>query len=334
MKTLHPQPPSSPISDPSSQLPWEDEGPLEDRTEKLILHSKRTARQSKKLQKKKRNTEPKGLLDLPYELVIEFLSYLRPSDVFRLSRVSKTLHGFITQETSTIVKHIICRRYQCLEKCFRYPVLLESMDPSVHSILQSEERQEIIGIHKKPYQHILPSDPNIVCTCLTCMLRWNALCLVIDFAHWQPNLEKGEPIPMIPRGTQPQWNTDLIVANAAIVSKALRSPLWHALILEVHLNSTVCSIRRHGENKGNKRRRFHMTKEDELSGTDYFLERSGPPSLDFPFHRDNYYMLEAYMPNRGWNREKETWMYVPADQHDRDVEALLKWIERRRLQGS
>jgi hypothetical protein len=68
-----------------------------------------------------------------------------------------------------------------------------------------------------------------------------------------------------------------------------------------------------------------MTTEDELAETDLFLDRSGPPTVDFPFHRDNYYMLEAYLPNRAWNGEDQRWMYMPADQHDRDIAYLLKW---------
>ncbi len=72
-----------------------------------------------------------------------------------------------------------------------------------------------------------------------------------------------------------------------------------------------------------------MSLDDVKSETDLFLERSGPPSLDFPFHRDNYYMLEAYLPNRGWNAEVAEWRYMPASQHDRDVEFVRTWARRR-----
>jgi hypothetical protein len=85
-----------------------------------------------------------------------------------------------------------------------------------------------------------------------------------------------------------------------------------------------------------------MDVEDVRAETDGFLERSGPPSLDFPFHRDGYYMLEgkfliscwigggrrltcvslAYLPNRGWNKDENRWMYLPASQHERDVEMV------------
>ncbi|KAK6953336.1 hypothetical protein Daesc_005639 [Daldinia eschscholtzii] len=287
----------------------EDEklGELEDKTEALTLH----------------------LLSLPYELVLEILALLRPSDVFNLQRVNRSFYQFIIQEEHRVSRAITSWRYVCLEKCFRLPVLMEQVDPSVHAMIRSPERQELLIIHKKPYQHIQSPNPKEICTCLTCLLRWSALCFVADFAHWQRNLDVGEPIPMIPRGRHPAWNQDLIASNAAIVRKALRSPLWHARLLEAHLDSTTRSISRHAANKGNKRRRFRMTKEDMESGSDLFLEKTGPPSFDFPFHRDNYYMLEAYLPNRGWSAENNRWMYVPAEQHDIDIQYIVNWSRRR-----
>lgn len=83
------------------------------------------------------------------------------------------------------------------------------------------------------------------------------------------------------------------------------------------------SIRRHASNKGNRRRRFLLTDADETAGTDAFFERSGPPTIDYPYHRDNYYMLEAYLPNRSWSGDAKRWLYVPADQHARDVAHIM-----------
>ena len=71
-----------------------------------------------------------------------------------------------------------------------------------------------------------------------------------------------------------------------------------------------------------------MTIQDAAAENDDFLNRSGPPSLAFPFHRDNYYMLEAYLPNRGWNSDASEWRYMPATQHDRDVEFVKAWAKR------
>lgn len=293
----------------------------------LILHSRRTERLRKKQVKKQNRPLPEfcNLLDLPYELLMEVLALLYPSDLVRLSRTNKTLRDFIVQEEQTLARHIIKWRYPCLEKCFRIPILLEEVDPDFRPALQNPERH---GFLKRPYQHVLSPNPDHLCTCLTCQLRWNSLCLAVDFAHFQGHLDRGDPMPMIPRGRNPTWNQKLVKANAEVVAKALREPLWYACILEAHLNSTVRSIKRHSENKGNRRRRFRMTKEDEQAGTDLFLERSGPPTVDFPFHRDNYYMLEAYLPNRGWNGDEGRWMYMDARQHDNDVAMLARWYQR------
>ncbi|KAI1184766.1 hypothetical protein F5B17DRAFT_410742 [Nemania serpens] len=313
----------------------EELGMLEDKTVALAIRSKRTERvrkkQTKKSMKAKVKDAPQDFLRLlPYELIMEILVLLRPSDLFRLQRASKPFHDFIAQEETRLARAVSCWRYSSLEKCFRRPVLLADVDPAVHDLLQMAERQEVLTIHKKPYQHIRPPEPTEVCTCLTCTLRWSALAVIIDFAHWQQHLDDGEPIPMVPRGKFPQWNQTLIDAHATIVRKALYSPLWHARLLEAQLDSTTRSIRRHAANKGNKRRRFRMTEEDVDSGTDLFLARSGPPSFDIPYHRDNYYLLETFMPNRCWSQDHSRWLYVPAEQHDRDIEFVVMWAERRR----
>jgi hypothetical protein len=301
----------------------------------LKVYSRRTERQRKK-QIKKLSKEmvdhhpPKpGIFALPYEIIVDILSLLRPSDLFRLSRTSHALQEFVTEQQGTLAHNIITWRYPSLQKCLRPPVLLDNVDSSLHPLLQNKKRQGMLDIHRRPYQHIQPFDPAFTCTCLTCILQWNALCLVVDFAYWQHFLERGEPIKMYPRGGQPPpWNEELIARNAHVVINALHNPLWYACILEAHLNSTILAIRRHSQNKGNKRKRFDMTREDSQSGTDSFLERKGPPTMDFPFHRDNYYMLETFLPNRGWNGDEGRWMYVPVDQHAKDLEML------RRMQGS
>lgn len=275
--------------------------PLVDRTSVIPLVSRRTIRQQQKKASRQTSREASReratLPDLPSELVLEILSYLRPSDVFKLSRTSKTIRRFTTESQWNIATSIIHRRYFALAKCFQLPVRLDDIENEggVIEALQSEERQEILSIHKKPYQHIKVPDPKAICTCLTCILAWNQLCVVVDFARWQDNLEADpiRPLPVIPRGKAPKWNQKLIDQNATVVEKAIGNKLWYARILECHLDTTTRSIRRHGDNKGNKRKRFRMTAEDVAAETDAFLERSGPPSLDFPYMRDNFYMLEG-----------------------------------------
>lgn len=309
----------------------------------LTVFSKKSERLRKKQQLRRgktRDSQPITLLDLPFDIIIQVLSYLRPSDIFRLSRSCRSLHGFLLEEhPARIARSIVRWRYPSLEKCMRLPVLVSEIEEDVYrDALQDQERLKGHDVRRRPYyQHIKAPDPDVVCTCLTCVLRWNVLCLAVDFAHWQANLDTNEPLPMIARGRQPEWNNKLLDAHASVVEKAMRplagggsSALWHAVILEAHLDSTVRSVRRHSANKFNKRARFRMTAQDAASGTDEFLQRSGPPSLDFPFHRDNYYMLEAYLPNRSWFSEEGRWGYMPAEQHDKDLEQLRRWVSWRR----
>ncbi|KAI1846299.1 hypothetical protein JX266_007504 [Neoarthrinium moseri] len=305
--------------------------PLEDKTEPLTKRSKRTERAEKKnkLKAKKPKPQHRHLLDLPYELVLGILQFCRPSDIFNLGRVSREYHTVVTQDGDRLAKVICDFRYDCLQRCFQTPVLLKDVDPEVYPALHSMDRSELKMALKRPYQHVQPLDPNLICTCFICILRWTCLCIIPDFAHWQNDLDAGEPIPMIPRGTHPEWNKELVEKHAAIVRKALYSPLWHARLLEEHLKSTTRSISRHAANKGNKRRRFRMTKEDIDSGTDQFLARSGPPTADLPFIRDNYYMLEAFLPNRGWSSEGNRWNYVPKEQHDTDLNIAVAWAKWR-----
>ncbi|ROV89721.1 hypothetical protein VMCG_10334 [Cytospora schulzeri] len=303
----------------------------------LTVFSKRSERQRKKhqLKRSKPRGENSSLLDLPFDILVHVLAFLRPSDVFRLSRTCRPLNVFLLVDHAALISRSIVRwRYSCLEKCIRLPVLISDIDDlHLQALLQARERQEKLDIHRRPYyQHVKPPDPSLVCTCLTCVLRWNILCLAVDFAHWQGNLDAGDPLPVIPRGRQPEWNSNLLNSHAAVVEKAVNpslggraSHLWYAAILEAHLDSTIRSIRRHSANKGNRRPRFRMTPSDVVSGTDDFLQRSGPPSADFPFHRDNYYMLEAYLPNRCWFKEQGRWGYMPAEQHERDLEQIKRW---------
>lgn len=300
----------------------------------LTKRSKRTDRLKKRQEKlagKKASQKNKalGFFDLPAELLFNIIAFLRPSSVLVLMRACQSLRRFILEEESFLAREIIARRYPALEKCFRLPALLSTIeDESARAALLCPER--LFSIRKyHTWTHIPSPDPDFICSCLTCLLRWNSLAVALDFAYWQPNLNDGEPIPMIARGTHPRWNTDLTERHDSILRGALASPLWYARLLELHLASMAGSIRRQGQNKGNRRRRYLMTPADEADGTDAFLERNGPPTVDFPVHRDNYYMLEAYLPNRGWNAEEKRWMYMP-DWHWRDLELL---VERARAEA-
>ena len=316
----------------------EGEEELVDLTEALALRSKRTERRRRKRETKDAKSRSRGaaagLLNLPYEITMHILTMLRPSDVFCLSRTNKAFSFFVQEQEETLVRDITAARYACLSRCFRVPVLLKNMEPALCRHLKDAERHDKWYTSQRGFQHIAAWDKETMCSCGSCILRWNTLCVAVDFAHWQDDLDKGKPLPTIARGRNPQWNQRLVESHAAVVRKAFTSRLWHARILEAHLDSTIRSIRRHAENKGNRRLRFRMTKADERAESDAFLERAGPPSVDVPWHRDNYYLLEAYLPNRAWFMGPRDWVYVPADQHDRDVELVVRWSQSRDRQAS
>ncbi|KAH6645197.1 hypothetical protein BKA67DRAFT_587155 [Truncatella angustata] len=306
------------------QLGDEELEPLEDKTEPLQRRSKRTERaerkQKQKVEKHKVESQVTHILELPHELVLEILYYCQPSTLMNLRRTSRAYRDVLLQEESRILDRVCDLRYRCLRKCFHPPVLLK------HGGTQ-KRAQKTIPAHSAP-------DPALICTCFICLLRWNSLNIILDFAHYQNDLERGNPLPIMPRGIFPENNRKLLDDHATIVRKALESPLWHARILEEHLRSTTRAISRHAANKGNKRRRFRMTKEDMESESDRFLERSGPPTADIPYMRDNYYMLETFMPNRGWNLEENRWMYLPKEQHDTDLNIVVSWARWRAQQAA
>jgi hypothetical protein len=306
-----------------------EEEPLQDKTAALSLKSKRTERmQRRKVVRDKKKDAIINLPKLPTELLLECLTYMTPHDVFSFSLASRRFHALVAANSRVIGDVIIARRYALLAQCFPTPRLLSDVEPAIQALLTDPGRQTQLSIHKRPYTHISPPDAQQLCTCLTCILTWNNLGLVLDFAHWQANLDDGVPIPIIPRGKTAEWNDELVARNARIVRKAVEDSLWHARILEMHLDSTVRSIKRHSKNKGNKRTHVDMTAADAASGADTFLSKHGPPSLEFPYQRDEYYMLEAYLPNRWWKKAEQRWVYIIAGQHERDLDMVQRFASR------
>ncbi len=254
-----------------------------------------------------------------------FSRTLKPSEVLTLLLVSRPIYHLIRGEERALARRITNRRYPSLEKCFRLPSLVREVDPAKRGGPSGQSAQEIVPPHPDPghgsglHLHVLPESLELSR-------------VAVDFHYWQTHLEKGIPIRVIPRGTNPEWNRTLVARNASLVTKALSSPLVYAAILELHLDSALRSIRRHGQNKFNHRLRFRLTDEDIRSETDSFLERSGPQTVDIPYHRDNYYMLETFMPNRCWIKELSRWVYMPAEQHEKDVDiavAFAAWKRRK-----
>lgn len=310
--------------------------PLIDTTAKLSLNSKKILRLRRRAEKKQaiRKAHSHGIqsfLDLPPELLLSVLGHLLPSDFSQLLALNTSMRRFILDNESAITEEIIRRRYWVLRQCFPLPVTLDHVPVSAQQTLLSQGWQDRLRIHKNPYQHIKPIDPTTVCTCMSCVLAWNNLCIVLDLAHWQTNLELREPIPNIPRGTTPEWNIELLQRNADIVAKAMESPLTYARILQIHLDTTTRTIIRSGKwrKKGEKittprPRLYHLTDVEALSGTDAYLERSGPPSYQPIFMRDNYYSVEAFVPNRKWDKDEQVWKYYSKwpKPHENDLEWL------------
>lgn len=311
----------------------EHDEPLVDTTAALPLHSKKTERMQKRLEKKSKKKpapKPQSFLDLPSELLLEILTYLRPRDVFRLQCLNRTTNSFIQENETIISREIIRTRYSILAKCFPLPIPFTTLDPKYHSALLSPKRQDLLTIHKKPYQHVQPLDPLEICTCMTCVFAWNNLCTIVDLAHWQQALDNREPIPMIARGQTPSWNQFLIARNADLVHAAMKSPLVYTALLALHLDTTTRTIlRRSRYIKARpvlpEHRPYQLSLAEAAQESDAYLARKGPPSYEFPFHRDNYYNLEAYVPNRKWSREEGCWKYYAGTQHERDLE----WVRDR-----
>jgi hypothetical protein len=270
----------------------DDVEPLDDKTVALPLHNKRTERmQRKKATRDRKRDAIVNLAKLPTEIILETLKLLRPSEVVAFALVNRRFHSVVHANASIIGDAIIKQRYPILAQCFPRPKLLSDLSSPIADILKDPARRMQFSIHKKSYSHVHPPDAQFLCTCLTCILIWNNLNLALDFAHWQDNLDSGEPIPIIPRGKTMDWNEELVARNARIATKSVVDSLWYARVLETHLDSTTRAIRRHALNKGNKRKHVEMTEEEAAKGTDQFLEKAGPLALEFPFHRDNYYLL-------------------------------------------
>jgi len=328
----------------------DDDEPLIDTTATLPLHSKKTKRLEKLKLKRQRKINVESVtssfLQLPAELLSEILGYLRPSDICSVLLVSRATRDFVYQNENSIARDMVQRRYWVLSRCFPLPVPLHDVDEEARSALLNPRREKVTEIHMKPYQHIRPMDVQKICSCHSCLFAWNNLCIVLDLAHFQDYLNTREPIPMIPRGTNSEWNMVLTGRNAMIVEHALSSLLCYAAILEKHLNSIVGTLLRsvrfpppapkHRHMMGaakpaktvHPNRLYHLMESDAATGTDEFLERQGDPSYQMPFHRDNYYNrnMDAYVPNRKWSKEEKGWMYYAAGGHERDLALAKRWF--------
>lgn len=314
-----------------------DDEPLVDTTAALTLNSKKTARRQKKAAKKRVQTSIHTMLDLPHEILTHILSFLKPTHMFVLLRVSHSVHDLVRENELTIASAIISHRYRYISQCFPLPRPLSSVPEQAQTALLSERWQHFMRIHRFSYQQISqPADSAHVCSCTSCILLWNNLNILLDLSHWQRNLANREPLPIIPRGQKPEWNVELLAKHASIVTHAMHHPLTYAAILQKHLETTTSTIirsskwRRKGENPNIVRPRLYdLTDDDAEHGTDAFLARKGRENFNPIYMRDQYYSTEVWMPNRKWDREDECWRYYAKPQHDND----MKWVVDRFTSG-
>lgn len=308
-----------------------DEDVLIDLTQPMEKKSKKTKRQEMRMQKKKPPFKPRQFSDIDCDVMFCILDFCVPTSIWALSKVCRGFRELIRANEQHIMDRIIAFRYPNISRCFRLPVLMTQLDNSAildefGNIQRSLEifKREILPkrIHLR---HIPKHLSKITCSCTSCVDRWNTLCLAVDFAHWQDDLDHGKPMPTHKWGVKPAWERQLRAHYRQKVIAALHRPLLYAMILESHLESTVRAIRRQRQNKANQLRHFPMTSADASSGTDDFLAKEGPSSADIPFSRDTYYMLEVFMPGRAWDGEEKRWLYL-AVKHEQDLRYVVAQV--------
>ncbi|KAK4460387.1 hypothetical protein QBC42DRAFT_332598 [Cladorrhinum samala] len=305
---------------------------LVDLTQPIEKKSKKTKRQEMRMQKKRPPFKPRQFSDLDCDVMLCVLEFCVPTAIWALSKVCRGFRELIAANEQYIADRIIAFRYPNISRCFRLPVLVTQLDSSaIRDEFGDIERS--LDIFKREIlpkriqlRHIPKHLSKVTCSCTSCVDRWNMLCLAVDFAHWQDDLDRGKPMPAHKWGVKPAWERQLRARYRQKVIAALHRPLLYAMILESHLDSTVRAIRRQRQNKANQLRHFPITPADARSGTDAFLANEGPSSADIPFSRDTYYMLEVFMPGRAWDGDEKKWLYM-AVKHELDLRYVVAQVK-------
>ncbi|KAK3990422.1 hypothetical protein QBC44DRAFT_288756 [Cladorrhinum sp. PSN332] len=309
----------------------DDQDVLVDLTEPLKLTSKRTKRQQTKIQKKR--VTFRQFPDLHQDAVMCILDYCTPRTIWALSQVCRGLGQLIRNNETYLANRVIALRYPNISKGFQLPYLMTQVidtcpDPNILQALDIY-REKIIPLRVR-LRHIPGHPVDTICSCTSCIDRWNMLCLAVDFAIWQDDLDNGTPLPRTDWGfpCDPWRQPDPILSRCRRrVINALHSPLLYSMILESHLESTVRAIRRQRENKSNRSDHFPMTSKDASSGTDRFLSKEGPSFIEAPYTREMYYMLEVFLPGRAWNKTDKEWKYLMVP-HERELEIVQSQIRK------
>lgn len=121
-------------------------------------------------------------------------------------------------------------------------------------------------------------NPDVTCSCLSCVVTYTDMNTVIHLADCQ----------FCCRNHQ-----DYATRNAKVISHALTSNLWYSRILEAHLNTTVKVIKLFGSPPGMVL--YQMNDVDVESGTDHFLDRSVVcPEYQAVLPTSRYHYLSVY----------------------------------------
>jgi hypothetical protein len=357
VRRLHKKGP--PVSNITSSDDFEK--PLIDTTAKLTLRSKKTERLQRKSQRRSKkstlsdasspgsnDSKTTTILDLPPELLSQILLNLLPTDLLNLQLVSRSLRSFLTLHSASFTRTLLSTRYAHLSRSFWLPFPLsdETISPRAAHILRHPAYQEKLIIHKAPYtQHIPPPNPAEICSCVSCLLAWNNLCMILDYTFFaRTRLHRREPLPVIGRGQRPEWNERLLDTHREVVRRVVlgrrygREGLMYAAVLQRYFEVVAVALTRKVKVKRSEDAKvetrpaltpwkaFGITDEEVRGGTDVFLGREGPASFEFPFSRDVYYSLDAYVPARKWSKGEGRWMYpAPGTVHANDV----AWVEAR-----
>lgn len=143
--------------------------------------------------------------------------------------------------------------------------------------------------------------------------------MALDYTFFaRTRLQRREPLPIIPRGKKEDWNEQLLNRHKEILRKAVleregKGGLVYAVLLQRYLEVLTTALTREIRAKGKDgriytraavepKKAFFITAEDVRGQDDGFLARKGPESFEFPFSRDKYYEIDAYVPGRKWVR--------------------------------
>ena len=264
----------------------------------------------------------RGLADIPYELLLHVLNFLRPSDVLRLSLVSRSLMQFISCNENTIASAIISHRYQILARCFLLPLCVDILSETERDALQSQIARGQHNGKVLMHRHLsLPSSSPDICICFACTVSWVKLNIILDQSHSQVVLNREGFPPTCHSESQEAVYNAILARHHAVVTRAIAHPLTYAAILEKHLVTTVGIISR---NLAKTPDMSSIIEHEVRSGTDVFLNREMARGASRIYtSRCGLYGKTVWLPGRKWNPAGNRWAYTEDPAHRANVDFLV-----------